>query len=105
MFSGTRWLASQVLALAPRLPVQDQAHVAARVPGQSADELADALIESASRASSAVGAAVGVWSVLPVAPAFPAEIVTETSLVGMRSSSSPNCTRSRDRPPATPPAG
>ena len=35
-------------------------HVAGPVPGRSPDELADALIESASRASWAVGAAVGV---------------------------------------------
>ena len=84
VYAGTRWLASQVLALAPRLPVRDQATLRAQFPGRSPDELADALIESASRASSAVGAAVGVWSVLPVAPAFPAEIVTETlTLVGI----------------------
>ena len=84
VFAGTRWLASQVLALAPRLPVRDQATLRAQFPGRSPDELADALIEGASRASAAVGATVGVWSVLPVAPAFPAEIVTETlTLVGI----------------------
>jgi len=80
----TRWLAGQVLALAPRLPVRDQATLQAQFPGKSPDELADALIDGACRASAAVGAAVGVWSVLPVAPAFPAEIVTETlTLVGI----------------------
>ncbi len=79
-----RWLAGEVLALAPRLPVRDQATLRAQFPGKSPDELADALIEGASRASSAVGATVGIWSVLPVAPAFPAEIVTETlTLVGI----------------------
>ena len=83
-YAGTRWLASQVLALAPRLPVRDQATLRAQFPGRSPDELADALIEGASRASAAVGATVGVWSVLPIAPAFPAEIVTETlTLVGI----------------------
>ena len=54
--------------------------VSRQVPGR----LADALIEGASRASAAIGATVGVWSVLPVAPAFPAEVVTETlTLVGI----------------------
>jgi len=82
--AGSRWLASEVLALAPRLPVRDQATLRAQFPGKSPDELADALIEGASRASAAVGATVGVWSVLPIAPAFPAEIVTETlTLVGI----------------------
>jgi len=81
---GGRWLAAEVLALAPRLPVRDQATLRAQFPGKSSDELADALIDGASRASAAVGATVGIWSVLPVAPAFPAEIVTETlTLVGI----------------------
>ena len=81
---GGRWLAGEVLALAPRLPVRDQATLRAQFPGKSPDDLADALIEGASRASAAVGATVGIWSVLPVAPAFPAEIVTETlTLVGI----------------------
>ena len=81
---GGRWLAGEVLALAPRLPVRDHATLRAQFPGKSPDELADALIEGASRASAAVGATVGIWSVLPVAPAFPAEIVTETlTLVGI----------------------
>jgi len=82
--TGTRWLAGQVIALAPRLPVRDQAALRAQFPGKSPDELAGALIDGASRAAAAVGATVGVWSVLPVAPAFPAEIVTETlTLVGI----------------------
>ena len=82
--AGTRWLAGEVLALAPRLPVRDLATLRAQFPGKSPDELANALIEGASRASAAIGATVGVWSVLPVAPAFPAEVVTETlTLVGI----------------------
>ena len=84
IYAGSRWLAGEVLALAPRLPVRDQAALRVRFPGKSPDELADALIEGAARASAAVGATIGVWSVLPVAPAFPAEIVTETlTLVGI----------------------
>ena len=82
--ASTRWLAGEVLALAPRLPVRDHATLRTQFPGKSADELADTLIEGAARASAAVGATIGIWSVLPVAPAFPAEIVTETlTLVGI----------------------
>ncbi len=81
---GSRWLTRQVLAMAPRLPVRDQEKLRAQFPGRSPEEIADALIEGASRASAAVGATVGVWSVLPVAPAFPAEVATETlTLVGI----------------------
>lgn len=81
---GWKWLAHEVVMLAPRLPVRDRDKLQAQFPGKTPDEMADALIEGASRASAAVGATVGVWSVLPVAPAFPAEIVTETlTLVGI----------------------
>ena len=82
--SGGRWLTGEVLAMAPRLPVRDQAKLRAQFPGRSPEEIAEALIEGASRASAAVGATVGIWSVLPIAPAFPAEIATETlTLVGI----------------------
>src|SRR5450755_965848 len=74
---GGHWLAGEVLALAPRLPVRDQATLRAQFPGKSPDELADALIEGASRASAAVGATVGIWSVLPVASVFHAAAATE----------------------------
>jgi hypothetical protein len=81
---GGRWLAAEVIAMAPRLPVRDQAALRAQFPGRSPEDVAEALIEGASRASAAVGATVGVWSVLPVAPVFPAEILTETlTLVGI----------------------
>ena len=82
--SGIRRLTAEVIVMAPRLPVRDQAALRAQFPGRSPEDVADALIEGASRASAAVGATVGVWSVLPIAPAFPAEIVTETlTLVGI----------------------
>src|SRR5579862_7133290 len=51
--SGTGWLASQVTAMAPRLRVRDQAALRAQFPGQSAEEIADALIDGAARASAA----------------------------------------------------
>lgn len=81
---GSGWLSAQVLALAPRLRVRDQAALAAQFPGLSAEELAEALIEGAAKASAAVGGAVGAVAVLPVLPAFPVEVATETlALVGI----------------------
>jgi hypothetical protein len=78
MVWGTGWLAGQVLTMAPRLKVRDQAALRAQFPGQSADDIADALIEGAGRAAATVGGTVGAWAALPVLPAFPAEIATET---------------------------
>jgi hypothetical protein len=82
--SGTSWLAAQVTAMAPRLRVRDRAALQAQFPGQSPEEIADALIEGASRASAAAGGAAGVWAALPALPAFPAEVAAETLvLVGI----------------------
>jgi hypothetical protein len=82
--SGTGWLADQVVTMAPRLRVREQAALRAQFPGKSADEIADALIEGAARAAAAAGGAAGVASALPVLPAFPAEIAAETlALVGI----------------------
>jgi hypothetical protein len=81
--SGGRWLTSQVLAMAPRLPVRDQQTLRAQFPGRSPEELADALILGSARAASAVGAAAGVVMVLPL-PAAPVEVAVETlALVGI----------------------
>jgi hypothetical protein len=80
----TSWLAAQVVAMAPRLRVRNQAALQAQFPGLQANQIADALIQGASRASASVGGAVGAWAALPVLPAFPAEVVTETlALVGI----------------------
>jgi len=79
--SGISWLAAQVMAMAPRLRVRDHAALRAQFPGQSAEEIADALIEGASRASAAAGGAVGVWAALPTLPAFPAEVAAETLIL------------------------
>jgi hypothetical protein len=77
----TNWLAAQVVAMAPRLRVRNQAALQAQFPRLQPDQIADALIEGASRASATVGGAVGAWAALPVLPAFPAEVVTETLAV------------------------
>jgi hypothetical protein len=82
--TGSGWLAGQVVAMAPRLRVRDEAALRAQFPGMSTEDVADALITGAARASAAVGGAVGAWAALPVLPAFPVELVTETlALVGI----------------------
>jgi hypothetical protein len=82
--AGTGWLSGQVMTMAPRLRVRDAEALRAQFPGASAEEVADALIEGAAKASATVGAAVGAWATLPVLPAFPVEIATETlALVGI----------------------
>ncbi|HEY7430081.1 MAG TPA: hypothetical protein VH641_05030 [Streptosporangiaceae bacterium] len=81
---GLGWLTGQVMAMAPRLRVRDQAALQAQFPGKTPEDIADALIEGAARASSAVGGAVGAWASLPVLPAFPVELATETlALIGI----------------------
>jgi hypothetical protein len=78
-----RWLTSEVLSMAPRLPVRDQQALHAQFPGLDTEELADALILGSARAASAVGAAAGMAMVLPL-PAAPVEIAVETlALVGI----------------------
>jgi hypothetical protein len=78
------WMADQVVAMAPRLRVRDQAALRAQFPGRSADEIAEILIEGAARAAAATGGAAGAASTLPVLPAFPVEIAAETLvLVGI----------------------
>src|SRR5215831_2296200 len=82
--TGTGWLTAQVVAMAPRLRIRNAAALRAQFAGKSTEEIADALIAGASRASGAVGAAVGAWASLPLLPAFPAELVTETlALIGI----------------------
>jgi hypothetical protein len=79
--AGTSYLVAQVIDMAPRLRVRDQAALQAQFPGKLPEEIADALIDGAARASAAAGGAAGVVSALPVLPAFPAEIVAETLVV------------------------
>jgi hypothetical protein len=75
--SGGRWLTSQVLAMAPRLPIRDQHKLRAQFPGLEPEEVADRLILGASRAAASVGAAVGASLLLPL-PSAPVEVAFET---------------------------
>src|SRR5262245_21398513 len=79
--SGMNWLTAQVLAMAPRLRIRDQAALRAQFPGQTDDEIAQRLIERAARAATAVGGTTGAWAALPTLPAFPAEVAAETLAV------------------------
>jgi len=74
-------LVNDVLATATRMPVRDRAQLQAQYPGLSPDEVAAKLVRNAANATSSVGAAVGVWAVLPIVPAFPVEIAAETLAV------------------------
>src|SRR5260370_14704827 len=47
--SGGRRLTSQVLAMAPPLPLRDQMHLREPLPGLNTEELADALIPGSAR--------------------------------------------------------
>lgn len=76
-----RRLADEVLAMAPRVPVRDLETLRRQFPGLDPDDLSDALIDGAVRASGAVGAAVGFGALLPVLPLFPAEVAAEVVAV------------------------
>src|SRR5580693_6642560 len=79
--SGIGWLVDQVVAMAPRLRVRNQATLQAQFPGRSADDVADALLDAAPRAAPAAGAAAGMAAALPVLPAWPVEVAAETLVV------------------------
>ena len=84
MSSAVTWLTGQVIAMAPRLKIRDQAALRGQFPSLSDEEIADLLIDRAGRASAAVGGATGAWAALPVLPAFPAEVIAETlSVIGI----------------------
>src|ERR1700736_2190003 len=76
-----RGLVDEVLARASKLPIRDRATLHQQFPGRSPDEVADALVRGAAHATSAAGAAVGVWAVVPVVLAFPVEVAAETLAV------------------------
>lgn len=81
--SSGRWLTTQVLAMAPRLPVRDQQRLREQFPGLAPEQLADALIDGAGRAAAVVGAGAGGAMVLPL-PSAPVEVAVETlTLVGI----------------------
>jgi len=81
-----RWLADVVVDAAPRIPVRDLATLQAHYPGLEGDDLADALVRSASRATATVGVAGGSltaikWTVPVTLITIPIQLVVETAAV------------------------
>ncbi len=72
-----QWLAGQVLQMAPKVPIRNAATLREQHPGLDSDELANALIAGAARASAGVGAAVGAAAVVPFLPSAPVEVGVE----------------------------
>jgi hypothetical protein len=82
--SGGQWLAGQVVEMAPRVPIRSGSTLREQYPGLGTDELANALVESAARASAGVGGAVGAAAALPFLPTAPVEVAVEVlALVGI----------------------
>lgn len=74
---------SAVIDVAPRLPVRDLSTLQAHYGGRSGDALADAVIESASRSTAAIGAAGGAvaaieWTAPPTLLSAPVQLAAET---------------------------
>jgi hypothetical protein len=81
-----QWLADTVADIAPHVPVRDLATLSAHHDGRKGDELAEALIEGAARATGAIGAAAGVVSSLefaapPLLLSSPVQVAAETIAV------------------------
>ncbi len=84
--SSGRWLADVVVDTAPRLPVRDLETLERHHPGLGREQLADALVSSAARATTAVGigggALTGVqWSVPVTLVAVPLQLAVEVAAV------------------------
>jgi hypothetical protein len=73
-----RWLSSQVLEMAPKVPIRNLATLQQQHPDLDTEQLADALIAGAARASGGVGAAVGAAAAVPFIPTASVELVVET---------------------------
>jgi hypothetical protein len=79
-----RLMSAQVLEIAPKIPIRTIGTLRDQYPGLSTDELADALIDTAARASAGIGAAVGAAAAVPFIPTAPVELGVETlSLVAV----------------------
>ncbi|HWS32608.1 MAG TPA: hypothetical protein VN408_07680 [Actinoplanes sp.] len=84
--SAVRWIADQVAAVAPHIPVRDRETLLRHFPGLDDRELAERLIRNASRATAGVGAAGGgvaavEWVAAPTLLSAPVLLATETVAV------------------------
>jgi hypothetical protein len=73
-----RRLTSEMLEMAPKIPIRNITTLREQYPDLSTEQLADALIEGAARASAGVGAAVGAAAAVPFIPTMPVELGVET---------------------------
>jgi hypothetical protein len=71
-------LSDEILEVAPKIPIRSLATLQAQYPGRLAEEMADALIAAAARASAGMGAAVGAAAAVPFVPGLPVELAVET---------------------------
>ena len=83
---GGGWLADLVVDAAPRIPVRDLTTLREQHPGLSADDLAQALISGAAKATATVGAAAGAliaveFAAPPMLLTTPAQLAAETLVV------------------------
>lgn len=80
---GGRWLVDVLLDVAPRIPVRDLDTLVAQHGGRTGEDLADALVRSASRATAGIGAATGglaaaSWAAPPTLLSAPVVLAAET---------------------------
>jgi hypothetical protein len=83
---GGRWLTDLLIDIAPRIPLRDRETLRAQHPGLSDDDLAEALISGAAKATGAVGAAGGTLAAVeftapPTLLSAPVQLAAETLLV------------------------
>ncbi|MEV5934768.1 hypothetical protein AB0L56_19040 [Streptomyces sp. NPDC052079] len=75
--AGLWHLADRIIEIAPRVPVRDLQTLRRQFPGLGPEQLADALVAGAAKATATVGAGVGAAAMMPVPPAMPAELTAE----------------------------
>jgi len=83
---GGRWLTETLVETAPKLPIRDEATLRAHHPGSTTDEIAAALVATAARATTAVGAAGGALTAVeftapPTLLSLPLQLAAETLAV------------------------
>lgn len=81
-----RWLADEIVEIAPRVPVRDAATLRGQYPDLSDIEIAERLVKSASRTTAALGAAAGgiaavEFTAPPALLAAPVQLAAEMLVV------------------------
>jgi hypothetical protein len=84
--TGGRWLSDLIVEVAPHLLIRDAATLRAAYPGRAGDDIADALVRTASRTTAAIGAAGGALAAAefltpPALLGLPVQLVAETLAV------------------------